>query len=136
MLARILGVQDLIVLVNKMDESSIDWAQTRFDSIKRQITPYLKDVCGYNVEKNVTFIPVSGLNGDNILEPSKEPNASWYKGPTFLDVLDGLSLPHRDPEGPVRIPVLDKFKDSGALHIFGKVQSGTIVVGIFSSKNK
>jgi len=124
MLAKSLGVKDLIILVNKMDENN--WAQSRYDYIKKQLHPFLKNVCGYD-DKNLYWIPYSGLNGDNMMEGIKDPNGSWYQGPTFFEILDKLPTPNRDPEGPVRIPVLDKFRDAGNLFIFGKVESGTIV---------
>ena len=126
MLAKSLGVKNLILLINKMDESTINWSQNRFEHIKKQLLPYLINTCGYE-ETNLYWIPYSALNGDNMKEGIKDPKGSWYKGPTFFEVLDNLPLPQRDPEGPVRIPVLDKYKDGGNLFVFGKVESGTIV---------
>lgn len=126
MLAKSLGVQDIIILINKMDEQTIDWDQKRYDYIKKNLQPFLRDSCGYE-DKNVHWIPYSAINGDNMQEMSKNPKSTWYKGPTFFDLLDQLPAPARDSESPVRIPVLDKFKDGGSLYVFGKVESGTIV---------
>jgi peptide chain release factor subunit 3 len=53
---------------------------------------------------------------------------NWYSGPTLLEILDALDLPPRDPEGPLRIPVLDKMKDRGTV-MFGKIESGTVKLG-------
>ena len=136
MLAKSLGVQELVLLINKMDENTINWSKDRFDSIKRQMTPFLKNACGYDMENNVHWIPISGLNGDNIQTGITASEGSWYEGPTFMELLDNLPVPKRDPEGPVRIPVLDKYKDAGALYIYGKVESGTIFIGIFSFRVK
>jgi len=126
MLARSLGVQDIVILVNKMDEETIDWNQQRYETIRKKLLPFLKDSCGYE-ENNIHWIPYSALNGDNMQEMSKNPKSTWYKGPTFFDLLDELQLPKREMDGPVRIPILDKFKDGGSLYVFGKVESGTIV---------
>jgi len=52
---------------------------------------------------------------------------SWYKGPCFLEYLDNVHIPDRKPMGPLRIPVIDKFKDVGNLFIYGKIESGTII---------
>lgn len=131
MLAKSLGVQKLIVLINKMDESTINWSENRYEAIKKQLTPFLRDSCGYNIEKDIIFLPYSALNGDNMMEPISDPRGSWYKGPTFFEVLENLPVPPRDPEGPVRMPVLDKYKDGGNSFVFGKLESGTIVHGIF-----
>jgi peptide chain release factor subunit 3 len=66
-------------------------------------------------------VPVSGLNGDNLKVPLAQNVCGWYKGPTFIEILDDLELPHRDAEGPLRIPILDKMKDRGVV-IFGKIE--------------
>ena len=68
-----------------------------------------------------------GLHGDNMLHPSKDKNAEWYKGDTFFTILDELSIQKRDPDGPLRIPVLDKIRDQG-LFLTGKIEQGSIRV--------
>lgn len=73
-------------------------------------------------------MPVSGLNGDNLKDPMGKNVCSWYNGPSLLQVIDGLELPFRDPNGPIRIPILDKMKDRGVV-IFGKIEQGTVKQG-------
>ena len=74
----------------------------------------------------MTFIPIESVihENQNIHTRIKD---SWYKGPCFLEYLDEISLPERKPLGPLRIPVIDKFKDQGILYAYGKVESGTII---------
>jgi len=126
MLARSLGVTEIVVVVNKMDD--VQWSKKRFDQIKEQLSVFLKNSCGYNLEKSVKWVPISGLLGDNIMQKVDSAKCPWYEGPPLLDILDNLSVPKRDDKGPIRIPILDKFKESG-FFVFGKVESGTIFTG-------
>lgn len=64
-LARSLGVERLIVIINKMDEESVQWDQDRYLEIVNGVTPFLVEQCGYKHE-NLIFIPISGLSGENI----------------------------------------------------------------------
>lgn len=124
-LARSLGVQKLIVVINKMDEDSVQWDEARFNEIRDGVSPFLLEQCGYGKD-DLQFIPISGLTGENIDKVgSKSP---WYTGPSLLDALDNMELPQRDPDGPIRVPVLDKMKERGVV-AFGKVESGTIKIG-------
>lgn len=124
-LARSLGVDRLIVIINKMDEDSVNWSEDRYNEIVGGVTPFLIEGCGF-LEENLTFIPISGLTGDNIDKLGS--NSPWYTGKTLLEYLDSIPLPARDPTGPLRIPVLDKMKDRGVI-AFGKVESGTVEIG-------
>jgi len=72
-------------------------------------------------------VPISGLCGDNMLtrvDPSKQ---TWYTGGCLMEVLDDLPIPKRDEKGPLRIPIMDKYKDASFFNIYGKVESGTII---------
>lgn len=60
MLAKCLGVMKLIVIVNKMDEDN--WSKARFDFIKEQISPFLATSCGFDLEKDVSWLPLSGFS--------------------------------------------------------------------------
>lgn len=119
MLAKALGVIELIAVVTKM--GTIDWNEKRFNHIKEQVSPFLENSCGFH---NVTFIPVESVLNQNVHTPY---DVAWYKGPCFLKYLDDVKLPERNPTGPLRIPVIDKFKDMGQLFVYGKVESGTII---------
>jgi len=122
-LAKSLGVQKLVVIINKMDDAG--WKKARFDEIIAGLSPFLK-ATGYSVEKDVVFVPIAGLTGDNIKEPTTKMN--WYKGPDLMTILDTIELEKRFPSGPLRIPILDKMKDKDLI-IHGKVENGTIRLG-------
>jgi len=86
LLAYTLGVKQMIVACNKMDDKTVKYAQSRYEEIKKEVSAYLKKV-GYNPDK-VNFIPISGWVGDNMIE--KSDNMGWYKGPCLIEALDGL----------------------------------------------
>ena len=68
-LAKTLGVTKLIVIVNKMDDPTVKWDKGRWDEIVAKISPFLKS-CGYNVQRDVQFVPISGLHGTNVKDLS------------------------------------------------------------------
>jgi peptide chain release factor subunit 3 len=129
MLAKSFGVAKLIVIVNKMDDSSVNWSQERYEQIKKDITPYLENTCKFNMEKEVAWVPISGLAGENILNAVSAERAPWYSGPSLFQIFDALPEPPRSREDPLRIPIIDKIKDQG-LTIYGKIESGLAVKGL------
>jgi len=126
MLAKTAGVQHLVVLINKMDDPTVQWSQARYEECKDKLTPFLKKV-GFNPKKDVHFMPCSGLAGTNLKEPdySKHP---WYTDLPLIPYLDNLPTVSRSGTGPVRLPVVDKYKDMGVIAI-GKIESGKIFKG-------
>jgi elongation factor 1-alpha len=126
MLAFTLGVKQMIVCTNKMDDKSVNWSQQRYEEIQKEVQDYLKKV-GYNV-KNVPFVPISGWAGDNMLE--KSSNMPWYKGPTLLEALDNLEPPKRPTEKPLRLPLQDVYKIGGIGTVpVGRVETGVMKPG-------
>ena len=123
-LAKTLGVTKLIVLVNKMDDPTVKWDKTRWDEINTKISPFLKS-CGYNVARDVQYVPVSGLYGTNMKDKVDKETCSWYDGKSFFDTLDDLDPLERNPDAPFRLPVLDKHKDMGTI-VMGKTEAGTV----------
>lgn len=87
-LAQSLGVQKLVVVVNKMDDCK--WSKARFDEIQTGLAPFLK-ATGYK-DEDIIYVPISGLTAANIKEPVDSKVCNWYKGPTFLDVIDEIGL--------------------------------------------
>jgi elongation factor 1-alpha len=130
LLAYTLGVKQVIVVVNKMDQAAdptvdskiTSWSQKRFEEIKTEVGDYLKKV-GYSPEK-ILFVPISGWHGDNMLEPSA--NLSWFKGPTLIQALDTVTPPKRPTDKPLRLPVQDVYKIQG----IGTVPAGRVETGI------
>jgi elongation factor 1-alpha len=122
LLAFTLGVKQMIVLINKMDEKSVNFSEDRYNEIKAETTNFLKKT-GYNPEK-IPFVPISGWNGDNMLE--KSDNLKWYKGPTLIEALDGIEPPKRPTDKPLRLPLQDVYKIGG----IGTVPVGRVETGI------
>jgi len=127
LLAYTLGVKQMIVAVNKMDEKSVNWSQPRFDEIVKETSSFVKKI-GYNPEK-INFVPISGWNGDNMLE--KSPNLPWYKGPTLLEALDQITEPKRPTDKPLRVPLQDVYKIGGIGTVpVGRVETGILKPGM------
>jgi len=122
LLAYTLGVKQMIVLVNKMDDKSVNWSEARFNEIKNEVSNFIKKI-GYNPEQ-VPFVPISGWLGDNMLE--KSTNMPWWKGATLLEALDSLTPPKRPSDKPLRIPLQDVYKIGG----IGTVPVGRVETGI------
>lgn len=139
MLAKTLGVSYLIVVVNKMDEPTVQWKKERFDECVTKIRPFLKS-CGFVIKREVKFIPISGLSGSNVKDEVDPKECSWWKemytsgenntsSPTLMSLLDSLEMKGRDSTGPLRIPVLDRYVDRGTIAM-GKVESGVVRPGM------
>jgi elongation factor 1-alpha len=127
LLAFTLGVKQMIVLINKMDDKSVNWSENRYNEIMKEVSAYLKKV-GYNPKK-VPFIPISGWLGDNMVE--KSANLPWYKGPTLVEALDAIIPPKRPNDKPLRIPLQDVYKIGGIGTVpVGRVETGVLKPGM------
>jgi len=125
MLVKTAGVKHLIVVVNKMDDHTVNWDKERYNEIIDKLTPYLKK-CGFNPKTDLHFIPVSGITGAFLKDP--DPKCTFYTGKPLIPYLDELQPMSRMAEGPVRIPIVDRYKDMGTM-VLGKVESGVIKKG-------
>lgn len=122
LLAFTLGVKQMVVCVNKMDDSSVNYGEPRYNEIKEEVSNYLKKV-GYKPAK-IPFVPISGWNGDNMIDRSE--NMPWYKGPTLLEALDAINPPKRPSDKPLRLPLQDVYKIGGIGTVpVGRVETGT-----------
>uniref|UniRef100_A0A6T8MET0 Elongation factor 1-alpha n=1 Tax=Hemiselmis andersenii TaxID=464988 RepID=A0A6T8MET0_HEMAN len=131
LLAYTLGVKQLIVGVNKMDDKNVNWGKERYDEISTEMNGYLKKI-GFNPEK-IPKIPLSGWTGDNLFEtvPSDHPLGKWYKGQTLLQALDAMEPPKRPTEKPLRLPLQDVYKIGGIGTVpVGRVETGVIKPGM------
>jgi len=127
LLAFTLGVKQMIVALNKMDSTSPPYSQNRYDEIVKEVSAYLKRV-GYNPAK-IPFIPISGFNGDNMIERST--NINWYKGPILLEALDNIEPPKRPSDKPLRLPLQDVYKIGGIGTVpVGRVETGVLKPGM------
>merc|ERR1712227_289312 len=136
LLAYTLGVKQLIVAINKMDTTK--WSEARFQEIIKETSGFIKKV-GYN-PKHVPFVPISGFNGDNMIEVST--NCPWYKGweketkakatgKTLLEAIDAIDPPSRPTDKPLRLPLQDVYKIGGIGTVpVGRVETGIIKGGM------
>jgi len=123
-LSRTLGINQLIISINKMDEVNYDKA--KFEAVKAELSTLLKMV-GYKPDE-ITFIPTSAFKGDNLSKPSE--NTKWYTGPTLLASLDTLKIPEKPVTLPLRIPVQDSYTISGIGTVpVGRVETGKMKPG-------
>ncbi|MCX6694167.1 MAG: translation elongation factor EF-1 subunit alpha [Methanomicrobiales archaeon] len=125
-LARTLGINQLIIAINKMD--AVKYDEKRFEVVKKELSDLIKMV-GYKPAE-ILFIPTSALQGVNI--KTKSPETSWYKGPTLLESLDTLKEPEKPIDKPLRLPVQDVYSISG----IGTVPVGRVETGIMKKGMK
>ncbi len=135
-LAYTLGVNQLAVAINKMDDASVNWNQERYEEIKNEISRMLKMV-GFNVQK-IHFVPTSGWTGDNLAKRSDK--MPWYKGPSLFEALDSFEVPPKPVEKPLRLPVQDVYTITGVGTVpVGRVETGVLKEGdtiLFMPSNK
>ena len=122
-----LGVKQMIVCCNKIDEKSMNYSEERYLEIKKEVSDFLKKV-GYKPDA-IPFIPISGWVGDNMLERSA--NTPWYKGPTLIEALDKIEPPKRPTEKALRVPLQDVYKIGGIGTVpVGRVETGILKPGM------
>jgi elongation factor 1-alpha len=135
LLAYTLGVKQMIVAVNKIDSTMPAYSEDRYKEIKGEVSAFIKKI-GYNPE-SVPFVPISGWEGDNMVEPSEK--MPWYKGwsikrkegaelvgKTLLEALDAIEPPSRPTDKPLRLPLQDVYKIGG----IGTVPVGRVETGV------
>jgi len=140
LLAFTLGVKQLIVGINKMDNTEPKYSKDRYEEIVKEVSNYVKKI-GYN-PKAVAFVPISGWHGDNMIEAST--NMPWYKGwsketkeggkqsgKTLFEALDAINPPTRPSDKALRLPLQDVYKIGGIGTVpVGRVETGTIKAGM------
>jgi elongation factor 1 alpha-like protein len=127
LLVRSMGVQRIIIAINKLD--TVSWSEDRFIEISQQVSAFLT-AAGF-LSKNIKFIPVSGLHGDNIVSRSTESAASWYKGPTLVEELDNSEPISRALDKPLRLTIGDIFRGGvqNPLSVSGRIEAGSLQSG-------
>eukprot|EP00796_Vickermania_ingenoplastis_P002496 gene2496-1556_t len=128
MLVRTCGVRQMLCVINKMDE--MKWSKERYDEIVGKLRPFLKQNGYDEKQKNLLFVPVAGLTGENLIKRTTEDVCPWYTGPSIMEIIDNLQLPESKNENDALcIPLVGGYKDDGKNYIYGKVESGSIAVG-------
>lgn len=125
-LLKILGVDQVVVTINKMDDPSVNWSKERYEEIKNEVSRLLKQL-GFRVNK-IRFIPVSAWTGDNVTKRSE--NMPWYDGPTLIEALDEFEVPPKPIDKPLRLPIQDVYTITGVGTVpVGRIETGKLKVG-------
>ncbi len=125
-LSKTLGINQIIVAINKMD--AVNYSEAKYNEAKDKMTKLIMSVGFKPAETPV--IPISAFCGDNIKEPSA--NTPWYKGPTLLAALDLFKMPDMPTDKPLRLPIQDVYTISGV----GTVPVGRVETGILKKGQK
>jgi elongation factor 1-alpha len=125
-LLKTLGVNQVVVCINKMDDPLINYSEERYNEVKAEMEKLLKTV-GFKTEK-IRFIPVSGWMGDNLVKKSEK--MPWYKGPTLKEALDEFEVPKPPVDKPLRMPLQDVYSITGVGTVpVGRIETGRMKVG-------
>ena len=130
-LLSMLGIKQVIVVVNKMD--LVGYSENRFREIEKEYRKFLQEL-GLNAH---TFIPASAKEGENVARASMK--MKWYCAANVLGALDLLEPQKREVDLPLRFCVQDVYRFDGRRIIAGRIETGTLRVGdelIFSPANK
>ena len=124
-LSKTLGVQQLILSLNKMDQ--VNYGEAEYNKVKDELTKLLTSI-GYKADQ-IPFIPTSAYGGDNLTKKSE--NMSWYKGPTLLEALNTLTAPEKPVGKALRVPVQDLYTITGVGSVpVGRVETGVLKPGM------
>lgn len=125
-LAKTQGVNKLVVVINKMDDPTVEWSHDRYKECSEKLMNFLK---GIQYSKNdVTFMPISAQTTVGIKDRVPRKVAPWYNGPSLLEYLDNLKSLERKVNAPFMMPINGKYKDMGTM-IEGKIEAGVIKKG-------
>lgn len=124
-LLKALGIESLLVAVNKMD--TVDYDEEAFELCKLEIEHFCERI-QYSAGVNATYVPISALHGDNVAKHSQ--NLLWYQESPLLEILDSIPLQVRPVECPLRMPILRAFSVPGVGSVVaGKIETGRLVPG-------
>jgi elongation factor 1-alpha len=123
-LSRTLGVNQIMIAVNKMD--MVGYEEAKFKSVQEQVNGLLKSI-GYKPDE-IPFIPIASLKGDNVF--NKSENMPWYTGPTLYQLMDAVKEPEKPTNLPLRLPIQDVYNITGIGVVpVGRVETGVMKVG-------
>jgi len=125
-----LGVRQIVVAVNKMDDQTVNWSKERYDEVRKNVEDLLARI-GFDLKKHRIFIiPVSAWIGDNLA--SKSEHMPWYDGPTVVEALDQFEPPSKPTDRPLRVPIQQVFNIPGV----GSVPVGRVETGVLRPNDK
>ena len=125
-LSKIFGVGQLIVAVNKMDISGVDWSEDRYNAVVEEVKKHATQA-GWDVAK-VNFLPIASLPGDNVAKKSE--NMAWWTGDTLLQAIDKFEVPQKPTDLPLRLPLQDVYNITGIGVVpVGRIETGVMKIG-------
>lgn len=125
-LSKVLGVGQMIIAINKMDISGVDWKEERYNQVKAEVSKLLASV-GFKPDQ-IPFIPLASLVGENVVK--KGGKMPWYNGPTLLEAINNLKEPEKPVDLPLRLPIQDVYNIAGIGVVpVGRVETGVLKVG-------
>ncbi len=127
-LSKIFGVGQLVVAVNKMDISGVDWSETRFKEVVEEVKKHATQA-GWNPEQ-IRFLPIASLPGENIAKKSEK--LPWWDGDCLLEAINKFEVPQKPTDLPLRLPLQDVYNITG----IGVVPVGRVETGIFKVGDK
>lgn len=128
MLAKTQGVNKLVVVINKMDDPTVEWSKERYTECTTKLSAFLR-ATGYNLKTDVFFMPIAAQQTMGIKERIPKGIADWYDGPSLLEYLDGMQTLERKVNAPFMMPVNGKYRDMGTI-VEGKIESGVVKKGM------
>ncbi|KAK5662087.1 hypothetical protein OQA88_10201 [Cercophora sp. LCS_1] len=128
MLAKTQGVNKLIVVINKMDDPTVDWSHERYLECTTKLSQFLKGT-GYNLKTDVFFMPIAAQQTMGIKDRVPKDKCPWYDGPSLLEYLDNMQSLDRKVNAPFMMAVAGKYRDMGTM-IEGKIEAGVIKKGM------
>lgn len=124
-LARTLGVKQMIVAINKIDDTKPAYDKSRYEAVKADVDKLAKSV-GYK-DDQVQYVPVSAFAGDNVKEKGK---VDWWSGDTMLKAIDKFNVPEKPTNLPLRWPIQDVYTIKGVGTVpVGKIETGVMKPG-------
>jgi peptide chain release factor subunit 3 len=123
-LAKTQGVNKLVVVVNKMDDPTVEWSKDRYTECITKLTTFLKGL-GYNPKTDLTFMPIAAQQTQGIKERVPKEVAPWNDSPSLLEYLDSMQTLERKINAPLMMPIAAKYRDMGTM-IEGKIEAGVM----------
>ncbi|KAI7282853.1 translation elongation factor 1-alpha [Hortaea werneckii] len=124
-LAKTQGVNKLVVVVNKMDDPTVEWSEDRYKECTTKLTVFLKGL-GYNPKTDLTFMPVAAQQACGIRERVPKETAAWApQYPSLLEYLDGMQALERKVGAPFMMPIAAKYRELGTM-VEGKIEAGVL----------
>ena len=128
MLAKTQGVNKLVVVINKMDDPTVEWSEKRYNECITKLAQFLKGT-GYNLKTDVFFMPIAAQQTIGIKDRIPKGLAPYYDGPSLLEYLDNMTTLERKVNAPFMMPINGKYRDMGTL-VEGKIESGVVKKGM------